>query len=49
MRGIQKNVRLFLAHRLRHLRAVRASGDLRKMMDAVRSDLIRNLAQMTNR
>jgi hypothetical protein len=30
-------------------RAVRASGDLHKMMDAVRSDLIRNLANMTNR
>jgi hypothetical protein len=30
-------------------RAVRASGDLHKMMDAVRSDLIRNLANMTNK
>ncbi len=30
-------------------RSVRASGDLRQMMDAVRSDLIRNLANMTNR
>ncbi len=33
----------------RHCRSVRASGDLRQMMDAVRSDLIRNLANMTNR
>ncbi len=38
-----------LSDRLRYLRSVRAAGDLRAMMDAVRSDLIRNLANMTNR
>jgi len=38
-----------LTDRLRYLRGVRASGDLRSMMDAVRSDLVRNLANMTNR
>ena len=38
-----------LSDRLRYLRGVRASGDLRAMMDAVRSDLVRNLANMTNR
>lgn len=38
-----------LSDRLTYLRGVRASGDLRAMMDAVRSDLVRNLANMTNR
>lgn len=38
-----------LAARLRLLQMARAAGDLRTMMDAIRPDLIRNLANMTNR
>ena len=41
--------RKLLDQRLRHLKAVRARGDVSEMMFAVRADLLRNLGNMTNR
>lgn len=41
--------RKLLDQRLRHLKAVRARGNVSEMMFAVRADLLRNLGNMTNR
>ena len=41
--------RKLLEERLRHLRQVRAAGDVHEIMFAVRADLMRNLGNMTNR